>query len=119
MREKDEDIIAHITSITFQDEPLKKTYTFNFGENAFFSNSTLQKVIYLEDEETALYSEGTEINWKGEDFTKKTIKKKQKNKKTGQTRVIEKVVPGESFFNFFNSVDLRDEAMDDKDDEEA
>ena len=73
----------------------------------------------MEDEEKPSHSEGTEINWKKEDFTLKEIKKKQKNKKTGQVRVIEKTVPGESFFNFFKSVDAREAALEALDDEEA
>ena len=34
------------------------------------------------------------------------IKKKQKNKKTGQQRVVTRQVKAKSFFNFFRSVDL-------------
>ncbi len=36
----------------------------------------------------------------------KEIKKKQKNKKTGQQRVVTKQVKAKSFFNFFSSIDL-------------
>jgi 5'-AMP-activated protein kinase catalytic alpha subunit len=44
------------------------------------------------------------IDWKdGKDLSKKKIKKKQKNKKTGETRTIIKTVPAESFFNAFES----------------
>lgn len=38
-------------------------------------------------------------------MTKKITKKKQRNKKTGQQRVIEKEVLVESFFNFFTDAD--------------
>ena len=38
----------------------------------------------------------------------KEIKKKQKNKKTGQQRVVTKHVKAKSFFNFFSSIDLTD-----------
>lgn len=34
------------------------------------------------------------------------MKKKQKNKKTGQQRVVTKQVKNKSFFNFFINVDL-------------
>jgi nucleosome assembly protein 1-like 1 len=37
------------------------------------------------------------------------VKKKQRNKKTGQERVITKEVEGESFFSFFKSIDISDE----------
>ena len=39
-------------------------------------------------------------------MTLKEIKKKQKNKKTGQQRVVTKQVKAKSFFNFFTSIDL-------------
>ena len=35
----------------------------------------------------------------------KQIKKKQKNKKTGQQRVVTKSVETKSFFNFFRSLE--------------
>jgi nucleosome assembly protein 1-like 1 len=37
----------------------------------------------------------------GKDPTKKKIKKKQKHKKTGETRTVVKTVDAESFFNIF------------------
>lgn len=39
-------------------------------------------------------------------LTIKEIKKKQKNKKTGQQRVVTKQVQAKSLFTFFNSIDL-------------
>jgi len=48
MKEKDEKAIALISTITYEDEPLKKTFTFEFeAENPYFSNTTLKKVIYF------------------------------------------------------------------------
>jgi len=83
MREKDEKLVGLIKSIKFTEKDLVQTFVFEFEENDVFSNSSLTKTIYMENEETPSYSEGTKIEWKGEDMTKKTIKKKQKNKKTG------------------------------------
>lgn len=52
-------------------------------------------------------TEGTVINWKeGKDLTKKEVKKKQKNKKSGQSRVINKIVDADSFFNLFKSSEV-------------
>ena len=43
------------------------------------------------------------IDWNaGKNITQKTVKKKQKHKGRGQTRVITKTVQNDSFFNFFN-----------------
>ena len=48
--------------------------------------------------------QGTVIEWKeGMDACKKKIKKTQKNKKTGEKRVIVKSIPCDSFFNLFES----------------
>jgi len=59
---------------------------------------------------------GTEINWKeGKNITKKTIQKKQKNKKSGASRTVNKTVDAESFFNFFRSITF--EEKDNLDDE--
>ena len=45
---------------------------------------------------------GTAIEWmEGKDPTKKKIKKKQKHKKTGETRTVVKTVDADSFFNIF------------------
>ena len=49
--------------------------------------------------------EASPIEWKGKNLTMKEIKKKQKNKKTGQQRVVTKTVEAKSFFKFFRSVE--------------
>ena len=50
---------------------------------------------------------GTVINWnEGKDLTKKEVKKKQKNKKTGQNRVVSKIVDADSFFNLFRTIEM-------------
>jgi len=53
------------------------------------------KLIYKGDDDDEIKKiEGTNIEWKdGKDVTKKKIKKKQKNKKTNETRTIIKTVP--------------------------
>lgn len=96
---------------------------FHFAPNEYFTNEVLKKTFYMKEEDLAEKSVGTEIAWKeGKNITKKTIKKvknylnshqlfllqKQKNKKTGQTRVITKEVDDESFFNFFKSINVSD-----------
>ena len=67
-------------------------------------------------------TQGTVIDWKdGKDLTKKKIKKKQKNKKTGETRTIIKTVPADSFYNAFESKKAPEgiEEDDDEDEETA
>lgn len=92
---------------------------FTFTENPFFKNKELKKKFILKDD-YPVRGEGTVIEWEqGKDLTKKEIKKKQKNKKTGQTRVINKVVDAESFFNFFGTVDTKEEVEDVEADEDV
>jgi nucleosome assembly protein 1-like 1 len=57
----------------------------------------------------AVKSESTKIEWKGKNLCLKEVKKKQKNKKTGQHRVVNKTVEAKSFFNLFR--DLECEAI--------
>ena len=47
----------------------------------------------------------------------KYLIKKQKNKKTGQTRVINKEIDDESFFNFFKSLNAADLAKKEEDED--
>lgn len=52
--------------------------------------------------------ESCKIEFKGKDIRFKQIKKKQKNKKTGQQRVVTKTVENKSFFNFFRDVEAEE-----------
>lgn len=82
---------------------------FTFSENPFFKNKELKKKFIIVDDYPKK-TEGTVIEWEqGKDLTKKEIKKKQKNKKTGQSRVVTKVVEAESFFNIFGTIEVTDQ----------
>jgi len=109
VREKDEPIIEHLTHVeteTQEDEKTKNmnlTLRMNFkAGNDFFSNETLTVSLEYESEESIKAIRGTNIEWlEGKDPTKKKIKKKQKHKKTGETRTVVKTVDADSFFNIF------------------
>ncbi|KAF1915339.1 hypothetical protein BDU57DRAFT_518260 [Ampelomyces quisqualis] len=110
--------------ITDRDEPALKSLTdvrmeyldrpgfrliFEFGENEFFTNKTITKTYFYQEENgyggDFIYdhAEGDKIDWKtGKDLTVRIESKKQRNKNTKQTRVVKKTVPTESFFNFFD-----------------
>ena len=128
--------------ITDRDEPALKLLTdirmeylerpgfrliFEFGENEFFSNKTITKTYFYQEESgyggEFIYdhAEGDKIDWKADkDLTVRVESKKQRNKSksagrilvtdsasnmtsdTKQTRVVKKTVPTESFFNFFD-----------------
>jgi len=76
-----------------------------FSENEFFTNTTLSFTAIMDnDTDQTIEIQGTIIEWKeGQDPTKKKVKKTQKNKKTGEKRVIVKSIPCDSFFNLFES----------------
>ena len=62
--------------------------------------------------ENPVKSDGTIIEWgDGKNVTKKIVNKKYKNKKIGKEIVKPTEVEAESFFNFFNSINLEDKEM--------
>jgi len=74
------------------------------SDNDFFKPDTLSVSLEYESEDQIKMVTGTNIEWlEGKDPTKKKIKKKQKHKKTGETRTVVKTVDSESFFNVFNT----------------
>ncbi|XP_003385626.1 PREDICTED: nucleosome assembly protein 1-like 1 [Amphimedon queenslandica] len=116
----DEAILEHLTDIklTYADERgLDFTLDFHFSDNEYFTNNVLTKKYTVSCEvspddpfgfegPTITEVKGCKIDWKkGKNVTVKTVKKKQKNKGKGQSRVVTKTVPNESFFNFFSPPD--------------
>jgi len=106
--EPDHPLLKKITKIDHIPEENSENFEirFYFAPNEYFENDVLKvKFIMVEDGEPGK-TEGTEIKWKeGKDFTKKKVSKKQKNKKTGKTRTVEKVVDADSFFNTFKTIE--------------
>jgi len=114
-------VLKNVKKIEIQKQEDSHNFTivFHFEPNEYFSNTLLKKTFTMKDEENPVKSEGTIIDWKeGKNVTKKTVKKKQKNKKSGAQRVVTKEVDDDSFFNFFKSIDLEDEAALEKMEEE-
>lgn len=74
-----------------------------FGpDNDHFTPCDLSTTLIYESEDRVREIKGTKIEWlEGKDPTKKKIKKKQKHKKTGETRTVVKTVDAQSFFNVF------------------
>lgn len=120
LQEHDEPILKHLEDITVKfsepGQPMTFTLEFHFAANSYFSNSVLTKLYKMKadpDASNPLSFEGTEIvdyegcqiDWqKGKDVTVKTVKKKQKHKGRGTIRTVTKLIPQDSFFNFFNPV---------------
>ncbi|KAK5135969.1 hypothetical protein LTR08_004427 [Meristemomyces frigidus] len=108
--DRDEDALKTLTDIRMEylDRPGFRLI-FEFGDNEFFSNKTVSKTYYYQEENgyggDFIYdhAEGDKVEWKsGKDLTVKVESKKQRNKNTKQTRVVKKTIPTPSFFDFFN-----------------
>jgi nucleosome assembly protein 1-like 1 len=105
--EADHPLLKKITKIEHIPEDNTENFEikFHFAPNEYFENTHLGVKFFMIDQGEPEKTEGTEIKWKeGKDITKKTVQKKQKNKKTGKTRTVTKTVDAESFFNFFKSI---------------
>lgn len=97
--------------------------TFEFAENPFFANKTLTKEYDIGDasemgEAVLRNVTGTVIEWKeGQNLCEVTKKVKQRAKGgKGETRVVNRTEPCESFFQFFTPVEMPSEE-DDEDSE--
>ncbi|CAH0485052.1 unnamed protein product [Peronospora farinosa] len=97
--------------------------TFEFAENPFFSNKTLVKEYDIGDvselgEAVLRNVKGTVIEWKeGQNLCEVTKKVKQRAKGgKGESRVVSRTEPCESFFQFFTPVEMPSEE-DDEDSE--
>ena len=138
--DRDEAALKDLTDVQMEylDKPGFRLI-FHFAENEFFTNKTISKTYFYQNESgyggDFIYdhAEGDEIDWKaGKDLTVRVESKKQRNKSksyifqsviliadtrldTKQTRVVKKTVPTESFFNFFSPP----KAPTDEDDDDA
>lgn len=108
--DRDEAALKYLVDIRMEylDKPGFRLI-FDFAENEFFTNKTITKTYYYQNESgyggDFIYdhAEGDKIDWKeGQDLTVRVESKKQRNKNTKQTRIVKKTVPTESFFNFFS-----------------
>lgn len=126
--EKDRDALGHLVDIrkTFVDEDPEKgdRLVFYFSPNEYFTNETLTKEYHTEYDED--HGEmriadvvGCTINWKSpkKNLTVTVKQKKQRNKKSGQMRIVEREEPCESFFNFFSPPTEKAEDEEDEEDD--
>lgn len=125
-REKDQETLQYLKNVETKESTNPKTITvvltFDAEKNEYFTNEKLELCVRFkgDQEDEVVETIGTLIDWKdGKDLSKKKIKKKQKNKKTGETRAIVKTVPAESFYNCFESRKAPDNKDEDEDDEEG
>jgi nucleosome assembly protein 1-like 1 len=135
----DEDILKHLTDVKLiftgkdnkDDSDMGFVLEFTFSENEHFTNTALTKTYKMKsdpDEEDPFAFEGPDIvscsgckiDWKDDkNVTQKQVKKKQKHKGRGQTRIVTKTVQNDSFFNFFEPPEVPEEMDEDDMDEET
>merc|ERR1711881_785466 len=141
IQEHDEPILKHLTDIKLiftgkkageevaeDDTEMGFVLEFHFSPNDYFTNTALMKTYRMKSEpdEDDPFSfdgpdifgcTGCQIDWKkSKNVTQKQVKKKQKHKGRGQTRIITKMVKTDSFFNFFDPPELPEDE-DDMDEE--
>merc|ERR1712166_503076 len=127
IKEKDQEALDCITKLEVAQavnpeagSKKSKSVTLRFSDNEFFSNDALTMTCYFKDNdcEEVARVESTVVDWKdGKDLSKKKVKKKQKHKKTGETRTVTKTVAAESVFTCFQSFKVPNQDDQDSDEE--
>jgi len=140
IQEHDEEVLKHLTDVKLiftgkkgdigeDDAEMGFVLEFQFSPNDYFTNTALTKTYRMKSEPDKddpfsfdgpdiFACTGCKIDWKkGKNITQKQVKKKQKHKGRGQTRIITKMVKTDSFFNFFDPPEVPDD--DDDLDEET
>lgn len=111
IKEKDQEALDCVTKLEVDQasnpetgSKKSKSVTLRFSDNEFFNNDFLKMTVFFKDNdcEEVARVESTVVDWKdGKDLSKKKVKKKQKHKKTGETRTVTKTVAAESVFTCF------------------
>ncbi|TID29402.1 hypothetical protein CANINC_001976 [Pichia inconspicua] len=120
--DRDVEVLKHLIDVKleYMEKPGFKLI-FEFKENPFFSNKTLEKTYYYQKELGYTgefvydHAEGDDIQWTDNkhNVTLELELRKQRNKHTKQIRTIEKATPTFSFFNFFTPPQLPTETDED------
>ncbi|KAI9298706.1 NAP-domain-containing protein [Neoconidiobolus thromboides FSU 785] len=112
INDDDEKVLKKLVNIEYRFLESDEAFAidFHFDENEYFKNRTLTKTYYYTPstdfgEYILDRSEGTEIEWNnGKNLTMEIQQKKQINKITHETRIIQKEIPKDSFFTFFSQI---------------
>eukprot|EP00915_Cephaloidophora_sp_WS-2016_P006115 GHVH01008022.1.p1 GENE.GHVH01008022.1~~GHVH01008022.1.p1 ORF type:complete len:539 (-),score=62.58 GHVH01008022.1:1551-3167(-) len=105
-----------LSYVDIQKNTKRFTLNFHFAENPYFSNSLLTKTFVVQrsylggglwndmGEDVLIEAVGCDINWiNNQRLVSKLVLRKQRNRKTTETRQIRELIPRNSFFNFFLS----------------
>ena len=92
-------------SLALHDEGHGFELTFTFEKNHYFKETELKKTFVMQKANVIEKCVGSKIEWlAGCDPTSQ--KKKKKQKKGGKTKTITTTVKCDSFFNFFDTIDM-------------
>lgn len=125
---QDEPVLSYLENISVkylsEDDMRSFQLLFKFSENPYFEPTTLVKTYNVEADGTSgdvlASTESTTLKWhEGKNVTKRTITRKQKNRRTKAVRKITETVECPSFFNFFSGRELPSEEQLEEMDEEA
>jgi nucleosome assembly protein 1-like 1 len=112
VQEKDRPIMMFLQDITckLHEDGFGFDIIFTFEKNDYFKNTQLKKTYKMTKQNIIEKCEGTTIEWgDGKNVTEKKVKKKSKNKKSGQSKTTTKTVEQDSFFNYFKTIEMPDE----------
>lgn len=134
IQEHDEDVLKHLIDVKLiftgkkdesgDDNEMGFVLEFLFSPNDYFTNTAMTKTYKMKSEPDSddpfsfegpdiIACTGCKIDWnKGKNITQKQVKKKQKHKGRGQTRVVTKTVQNDSFFNFFDPPEVPEDEED-------
>lgn len=107
VHENDDEILMNLNNISMgnyfsEDKNYEKiSLHFSFNENKYFKNKEMSVSVSYTDS-YAEKSVGTVIEWINNP-TVKYIKRRQKNKKTGEQRIINQKIQDKSFFQIFEN----------------
>jgi len=134
IQEHDEPLLTHLIDVKLiftgkkvddvEEAEMGFVLEFHFSTNDYFTNTALTKTYRMKSEPDKddpfsfdgpdiFACTGCKIDWKkGKNITQKQVKKKQKHKGRGQTRIITKMVKTDSFFNFFDPPEMPEDEDD-------
>lgn len=120
IEEYDEAVLQYLTNLSsslIEDaDPGSLSITFTFAPNPYFADEQLTLTMRTNNSNTVI--ERSPITWKsGKDVTVHTITKKQRSKRTGQTRTITHTENRPSFFTIFKKPENDDDDEDDDNEE--
>lgn len=106
--ERDEDLLRYLSDIKCTSDSSSDSFTlsFSFSTNPFISNAVLEKTYTLSYDAVLENATCTEIQWLEENLTLRQASRKQVNRLTKKTRIVQKTVNCNSFFTFFRGIGM-------------